>query len=502
MVILNGQVLPTIPDNVFRISVGGNISESFWEMKDSQFSMESIGKSYFNFNLNDGSGRFSSNYDLYHIGSANIGNSKTIETWINKLNTNYSLSLPVFGGQNIDTTKKYFPSGIFSEKRKKIIITRIINVSYGMSDEVTLHLELPFLEKYSIEQKFYNYSIGRIDGLQSLLNSHQDNKDRLLAFINSNNFNNLDGGERDTLNMIYEMIYSGDGEYSGDWVFHSKDDPLNNFLIGQKFKPPGLAETDSVSINDLVSYYYPAKKLGSGIDDVVVGATFLLSGTPSWAIKGVGDAIYGRFQINIPFGQALSQFLSVGEKQFRQAKIGAGVTRYSVGLYGSKNISARRHYRMFFEGNIQFSTLNTFNTPVALFSGKHTHPDSMLSNIGNTYKFDMGTGFMINTGFDTAILKNRLRLRSQITIDYKGEDNYVSKMPEWDTWMEEHTGNMPYFSKVDFGCEILFLNSLSNERLGPYPFDLSAGFKSTLSANNTYSDFVLYSKLSTYYQSW
>ena len=75
-------------------------------------------------------------------------------------------------------------------------------------------------------------------------------------------------------------------------------------------------------------------------------------------------------------------------------------------------------------------------------------------------------------------------------------------MPEWDAWMEEYAGNMPYFSKVELGCEMLFLNSLSSERFGPYPFDLSAGFKSTLSANNTYSDFVLYSTLSTYYQSW
>ena len=499
---LDGQVLPTLPDNVFRISVGGNLSESAWEMKDSKFGMESLGKNYFNFGLIDDAARFSSNFDLYHHGSIDLGSSKTIETWLNELNTYYGLSLPVFGSQNIDTTKKYFPSGVFSEKRRKEVISRDIKISYGMSNDVTLHLEVPFLQKYSLEQKFYDYSIGKIDGIQPLLTYHQDNRDGLLQFINSNNFNILNRGERDTLKMIYDMIYTEGGKYSVDWAFHSKDDPLNNLLIGQKFSPPGLQGIDSVSIDDLVSYYYPEKKIGSGIDDVIIGATFLLIGKPSWAINGVGDALYGKFYINIPFGQAISQFLSDGEKQFSQAKIGSGVMRYSVGVYGNKNISARRYYRMFFDGSLQFSSFNTFNTPVALFSGKHTHPDSILNNIGNTYKYDMGTGLRINTGFDIDILKNRLLLRSQITINYKGEDNYVSKMPEWDAWMEEYAGNMPYFSKVELGCEMLFLNSLSSERFGPYPFDLSAGFKSTLSANNTYSDFVLYSTLSTYYQSW
>ena len=134
-------------------------------------------------------------------------------------------------------------------------------------------------------------------------------------------------------------------------------------------------------------------------------------------------------------------------------------------------------------GNLRSSWMSYENEGVSSFSG-----GNFSSRLGHQLDID--------------ILKNRLILRSQITINYKGEDNYVSKMPEWDAWMEEYAGNMPYFSKVDLECEMLFLNSLSSERFGPYSFDLSAGFKSTLSANNTYSDFVLYSTLSTYYQSW
>ena len=81
-------------------------------------------------------------------------------------------------------------------------------------------------------------------------------------------------------------------------------------------------------------------------------------------------------------------------------------------------------------------------------------------------------------------------------------DNYISNSLEWDNWMEEYSGNMPYFSKVELNCELWFLNSLSEHRIGPMPFDLNAGFKTTLTANNTYADLSLFSSITMYYQGW
>ena len=81
-----------------------------------------------------------------------------------------------------------------------------------------------------------------------------------------------------------------------------QDDPLNNLLIDAGFLPPGINK-DSVSLSDLVSYYYPSKKIGDGVGDIKIGGTILLSGTPTWALNGKGDALYGQLFVTIPYGR-------------------------------------------------------------------------------------------------------------------------------------------------------------------------------------------------------
>ena len=158
--------------------------------------------------------------------------------------------------------------------------------------------------------------------------------------------------------------------------------------------------------------------------------------------------------------------------------------------------------RLFFQTRVQFSTSTTLNTPAALFSGGHTHPDSILSQIGNTYKFDLGTGFTFSAGGEAETVKNRLRMRAEIFQAYKGKDRFVSKDPEWDSWMEEHVGYTSSFSRLDFKAEVWLMNSISQNRIGPVSFDLYAGFSSTLMAENTYSGWNVYSGITTYYQGW
>ena len=104
--------------------------------------------------------------------------------------------------------------------------------------------------------------------------------------------------------------------------------------------PPGINK-DSVSLSDLVSYYYPSKKVGKGVGDIKIGGTILLSGTPTWALNGKGDAIYGQLFVTIPYGKTLTQFLDIRRKQFDEVKIGSGATRWSVGMYGSKMIDSK-----------------------------------------------------------------------------------------------------------------------------------------------------------------
>ena len=498
---INGQILPTVPSNVFRISLGTNTSETSWDLEDNRFSLQGIGRKYFDHMTHNDSIRFSSNFDLYHTGTVYIDSINTVEDWMTNFNTMYGFSLPTLGSQNIDTTKGMSPEGIFSERRKKKVTGRRLNIEYGMSNEITLSASIPIIDSYIVDQSFSDYSIGSIQGAQILVDYHQDARQQFNSFMNSNTFSNLRRGLKDTLELIYNMYYTNNGDYSVKWALHSQDDPINNLLVDQAFLPPGINK-DSVSLSDLVSYYYPAQKQSKGIDDVEIGATALLSGTPTWALESQGDAVYGQVFISIPYGNTLSQFLDSRRKQFKEIDIGKGVSRISVGLYGSKNLQYKYIGRVYGQFMGQFSSTTTLNTPALLFSGGHSHPDSILSLVGNSYKFDLGNGIRFNLGAEVERFKNRLRIRGEICTIYKGQDNYISKDPDWDRWMEQFAGNSPSYNRSDLKVEIWLMNSLSKYRFGPIPFDLYAGAITTLAANNIDEGWKIYAGITTYYQGW
>ena len=105
---LFGQILPTVPSNVFRFSFGTSISESKWELEEQSFDLRGIGRHYFDNLTHNDSVRFSSNYDLYHNGTLMLDTVNTIEEWLTQFNADHGFSLPVFGAQLIDTSKGVF----------------------------------------------------------------------------------------------------------------------------------------------------------------------------------------------------------------------------------------------------------------------------------------------------------------------------------------------------------------------------------------------------------
>ena len=111
--ILFGQILPTVPSNVFRFSYGSSISESEWDLDEQSFDLRGIGRHYFDNLTHNDSVRFSSNYDLYHNGSLMVDSVNTIEEWLTRFNSDYGFFLPVFGAQLIDTSKGVSPSGLY-----------------------------------------------------------------------------------------------------------------------------------------------------------------------------------------------------------------------------------------------------------------------------------------------------------------------------------------------------------------------------------------------------
>ena len=121
-------------------------------------------------------------------------------------------------------------------------------------------------------------------------------------------------------------------------------------------------------------------------------------------------------------------------------------------------------------------------TPVNIFSGAHSNPDSIISNIGETYKFKEGNWFNSLIGYDTELVKNKFLIKLESSTSIKLRDRYTSLDDDWDRWMESHDGYDSEIKKWDLCIEAWFLNSTSQERIGPFNFDIVLGYKKTFSA--------------------
>ena len=107
---LTGQILPTVPSNVFRFSAGANVSGETWNLEAQQFALQGFGRHYFDHMTHNDSVRFSSNNDLYYTGTVFLDSVNTVEQWLTQFNTEHNFSLPVFGPQPIDTTRGMAPA--------------------------------------------------------------------------------------------------------------------------------------------------------------------------------------------------------------------------------------------------------------------------------------------------------------------------------------------------------------------------------------------------------
>ena len=277
-----------------------------------------------------------------------------------------------------------------------------MRIDYGFSDEVTFNLSLPYMELFSLTQSISNVSVSDIQGVQPLLDYHQNAKSLLKNFIDSEEFIDLPGDSIEkVITYIYDLFYKKDGDYSVNWIQHAQNDPLGNDLVYEDFIPleMGSQEGDYISLDSLTNWYYPTNKSGKGIGDIDLGLNILLKGDPPWASQKSTESIYGQFFLSIPFGRTLSSFKNsfvdknLNSNQLNEVVFGSSVYRWTVGLLGVRYLKGDNMARVYYQGQYKFSLPTTLNTPVQLFSGGHTHPDSILKTVGNTYKFDKGNGF-------------------------------------------------------------------------------------------------------------
>ena len=103
MTLIAAQSFQPLPNNVFRFSIDKGSSNYNWDKGQKQFSLEGIGKMYFDPFTHNDSVRFSSNFDLYNVGSLYLNNiiidtdtfsvSSTVEEWMEELNYDFNFRI-------------------------------------------------------------------------------------------------------------------------------------------------------------------------------------------------------------------------------------------------------------------------------------------------------------------------------------------------------------------------------------------------------------------------
>ena len=495
-----GQVLPTVPANIFRVTIQNYNSSQELSLRNQKFSMHGISHAYFNDSKKNAFGFYNSLNDLFHIGSNELGESVTTESFLKIFNINYEQNLPDFNAGYFDTSRAVLSNGVFSENRKQKEVGSIIKLDYGISNDLMLSVEIPNIN--SLKEAYrVTSNIDRIYGADEIIDYHISAKTKLDSFFQTSSFLTLPTSTRDTLQNIYNDLYTIDGEHSVAWALYAKDDPFSRGFIDPRFMTPNFSTGDTVTFDSLAKYYDQPIRSSSGIGDIKFGITTLLKGDPSWMGEKSG-VLYGRVSVSIPFGFTIEPFSDVGEKQFSQINIGSGVTRLMLGLFGAYNWKNETSSRIYGSLSYGSSASELLYTPLNIFSGAHTNPDSIISKVGETYKFKEGSIVRTLIGYETQIVKDRILLKVQSLTFSKFRDDYTSLDSNWDRWMENHDGYDSEAKRWDLCLETWVLNSKSKDRIGPFNFDIVFGYKKTLNAKNTFEGFKLYSGITTYMQGW
>ena len=498
--ILIGQKSPTIPKNVFRFSIEQDYSISKWDLDKQNFDLQGIGRHYFDNTTHNDSVRFSSDYDLYHNGSFNLDSSITIEEWMTNFNFSNGTSLPVFEAILLDTGSAISVLGEIMEFRERTIKRKKYNIEYGMSDDITLNISLPVNDQYSINRSLKATS-DNIEGIDNLLLYHENAQSQLYNFINSDSFSDYAQSLRDTIKMIYGYFYQDTSKYNVLWALEAGNNPLKNGISDSRFYS-NLMNVDTITLDSLIEFFYPLSRNTSGLDDIELGITYLLFGKPRWSLGKDLKALYGQLMVSVPYGNTISSYSQNGINQFKEIGFGSGVTRLSLGLFGELAFGTTMKGLAYFNSYITLSSSELLNTPVGLFSGAHTHPDSIISQVGLTYKFKEGNWLKNNFGLQLEPGPDRIRILVELNFISKQEDIFSSKSKYWDSWMASHNGYNTSFKRTDFKFEFWILNSISRNKIGPFPFDIYGGYKRTTIAESTYKGWVIYGGITTYLQAW
>ena len=388
-----------------------------------------------------------------------------------------------------------------------------IRFEYGITERVTLTLGIPNYASATQENQ-WGWEGTIDDSLNAFIKYHTENKQKFNDLgIPEDLSNSYDISEdlKSELNKIYEFFYTADGRKSVLRLVENEIDPFKSSITGAQFNPFSNSDNDTTNIDSLMIFYHPNRST-SGLGDIRWGLNFHLLGSPVWAGESL-FSIYGGIGMTIPTAKLISKFNpdkvdGTGRpKQFSELQLGNGVTALHFSLFGElyKTIQSR-------ELKINWATELKINpeakfwqrvTPRGTYSVQH---DSILSQIGEVYRFRRGDEFFGSLVGSLELIPRKLRISVGQTWYLKIRDSYYSKNERWNEWMAGGTDlRKDYDTRsvmIIQDLALIFQNTDPMNQFGSTPFEAELSATVPVLTRHTWSAIKVRLSFVTYFQLW
>ncbi len=513
---LSGQAYFTLPKNVWRISVVREAASANWVsaggkkgLPDEYFTLDGYGLKYYDelnldslIGLNEHLVNTNDRVDEIIQAFNNISEDEGWEIQLNDFNRNF-FNRDSFNVSGFITN---------SERTLQSQLTKI-RFEYGITERVTLTLGIPNYASATQENQ-WGWEGTIDDSLNAFIKYHTENMQKFNDLGIPEDLSDpydITASLKSKLNNIYDSFYTADGTESVLWLLDNDIDPFKSSITGAQFNPFSNSDNDTTNIDSLMIFYHPNRST-SGLGDIRWGLNFHLLGSPVWAGESL-FSVYGGFGMTIPTAKLISKFNldkvdDTGRpKQFSQLQLGDGVTALHFSLFGElyKTIQSR-------ELKINWATEFKFNpegkfwkrvTPRGTYSVQH---DSILSQIGEVYRFRRGDELFGSLAASLELIPHKLRISAGQTWYLKMRNSYYSKNKQWNEWMAGGTDlRKDYDTRsvmIFQDLALIFQNTDPMNQFGSTPFEVELSATVPVLTRHTWSAIKVRLSFVTYFQLW
>lgn len=499
---LFSQTYFTVPENVWRISIEPAVTTGSYigpggikGIQNTPFNLAKYGKRYFDHGYKV-DGYYASDNDLYDLDTLGYSSNYTVGEYIRFYNSVYNDSIP-------DLSADFFgPDSVVVSGNLDQEISRTswgvdFKIEYGLSNRVTFAMKIPYYTYVSEERK-NSWTSNGIEGLDEFAAYHLKTR----AAMDSALANHYDID----LQIIRNRFYSAEGQNSVLWALGG--DAFENGIYGTEYNPFANDDTSSVTMDELLNYYYPGKRTTSGLGDVELGMNILLFGNPAWS-EGGNYSVYTGLSVLLPSADRLHKYvLSSGipksQSHFTSLPLGDGAARFNISLFGElyKTIF-RRHININWKVRTGIHSRTRVNTPITFASSNTFNPDSIATSIGQEYTFIKGNELYARILGRLELIPDWISVSGGASIYLKGRDEFISNSKAWDSWMryreDEYDTRQTAIRQF---AEVTLYNVNPLKRIGPIPFEIRGGASIPILSRNTFSNYSAWIQLVVYAQAW